>query len=70
MAGHPDQLELAIYRTLADQIVDRRRRPATGPARLLTELVRRGLDPDALRPAAALSVALDDDARRTDSRAG
>ncbi len=70
MAGvHPDQLEL-VYRALADdeplvdQLVDRRKRPRAGAARLLVALVKHGLDEDALRPAAALSVALDDAARR------
>jgi hypothetical protein len=78
MALHPDQLVLDLLaiaddEPLADQLVDRRKRPRAGAARLLVALVRQGLDEKALRPAAALSVVLDDQARRdpangTDSR--
>ncbi len=54
---------------LADQLVDRRRMPSTGPARLLEALVQRELEPAALPAAALLVVALDDQAR-ADSRIG
>ncbi len=51
----------------ADRLVDRRRMPPTGAARLLKALVMRELEPAALPAAALLVVALDDQAR-ADSR--
>lgn len=71
---HPDQLILDLLaiaddETLAGQLADHRDRPVgDGAARLLVAIVRGGLDPTAIRPAAALALELDDGARRTDSR--
>ena len=59
---HPDQLSLLLLleETLAGGLHDRRRMPqGDGPARLLTALVRGGLDREALLPAAALALELD-----------
>ncbi len=60
------QLDLdAACRRLADQLRDRRRIPPTGGAeRLLSDLIRNGLDERALLPAAALVIALELDSRR------
>ena len=63
------QLSLFAVVGIADQLADRRRLPASGAERLLVELVKRGLAEQALRPAAALALALDDQARRDGSRA-
>lgn len=54
------QLSLFAVVGIADQLADRRRLPASGAERLLAELIRRGLAEPALRPAAALALALDD----------
>jgi hypothetical protein len=53
--------QLALFATLADEL---RIRPleASGPGRLLRELVRIGLAPDALTLAAALVLTLDEEA--------
>ena len=66
---HPEQLsllldELAREAGLADRLVDRRRMPPTGAARLLKALVMRELEPAALPAAALLVVELDAQARR------
>jgi hypothetical protein len=67
---HPDQLtilDLIESGTLADRSADRRRRPADGAVRLMVELIRRELDPGAVRAAARLVLQLDGDARRNRS---
>lgn len=53
--------QLALWRehALADDLRDRRRVSTTGAERLLVELVRRGLEEQALAPAAALVLELD-----------
>ena len=56
-------LEAACTR-LRDQLVDHRRRPVDGPARLMVALARRGLDPGAVRSAARLVLELDAKAAR------
>ena len=57
---HPAQLSL-LEAALAGELCDRRRMPTgDGAPRLLRELVRRGLDPAALRAAAALALELDE----------
>jgi len=43
---------------------DPARRVSAGPAKLLRDLVHEGLDPEALPAAAALVVALDEEAER------
>jgi hypothetical protein len=62
---HPAQLELDLYPEpvvrLAGRVRDRRHLPA-GPERLLATLVAGGLPEHALMPAAALCVALDEEA--------
>lgn len=50
----------ALRSLLAERLRDRRRIPASGAERLLVELVRRGLDEDALPVAALLTLTLDD----------
>jgi hypothetical protein len=50
--------ELAAPNTLLNRAAEH-----VGAARLLKRLVKRGLDPDALRPAAALALELDQAAR-------
>ena len=74
MTGQPNSAQLefdfTVLRARVDRLVDRRRVPAGGAERLLVELVKRGLDEQALKSAALLVATIDDDAaRRNGSRA-
>jgi hypothetical protein len=64
VSEHQLAFDLDALNRLVGQLHDRRR-VGTGPERLLVELVRQGLDEDALIPAAGLALALDQPKERT-----